>query len=174
MVYPAIAVGNYFLEVAERAKSSLTPMKIQKLVYFAHGWHLALKDGPLIVESVEAWEYGPVVPELYHELKKFGSGVVTGRMTRLVAVGDGSLNVMFERPTITDSETQTLVDKVWNVYGGFDAVTLSAMTHRADTPWSEVRRDNPGKRGVDIPDLKMKAYFQQLAQQNRTAAAASV
>jgi uncharacterized phage-associated protein len=135
-------------------------MKIQKLVYFAHGWHLALKDCPLIKESIEAWPYGPVVPEIYHELKRFGSGVVKGRMR----------DEFYETPVVSDSVTRSLIDKVWDVYGGFDDVTLSAMTHRPDTPWSEVQRLHPGRRGIDIPDERMSAYFKSLAERNLAAA----
>jgi len=44
-------------------------MKLQKLVYYAHGWHLALNNEPLIDEQVECWQYGPVISSLFHEFK---------------------------------------------------------------------------------------------------------
>src|SRR5208282_4587731 len=67
--YPSMAVANWFIENLSR----VDPLKLQKLVYFAHGWHLALRDQPLIDELVEAWDYGPVVPSLYHQFKRYGN-----------------------------------------------------------------------------------------------------
>ena len=65
----AKAIANYFLDKS----IDLTPMKIIKLVYIAHGWHLAITDKPLIEDYVQAWEFGPVIPDLYHEFKKYGN-----------------------------------------------------------------------------------------------------
>ena len=49
-----------------------TPMHIIKLVYLSHGWMLGLHDTPLLWEPVEAWQYGPVVPSVYHLYKGWG------------------------------------------------------------------------------------------------------
>jgi uncharacterized phage-associated protein len=54
-------VANDFLDLARRDGEILDPMKIQKLVYLAHGWHLALHGPALIKQQVEAWPYGPVI-----------------------------------------------------------------------------------------------------------------
>ena len=51
----------------------VSPMKLQKLVYFAHGWHLAIHNRPLVNEQVEAWKFGPVFSDLYHQIKSFGN-----------------------------------------------------------------------------------------------------
>ena len=73
MPYLAVAVGNLFLKIAESAGESLDPMKIQKLVYFGHGWHLEYGLGALSAEHVEAWRWEPVFPGLYHRIKIWGS-----------------------------------------------------------------------------------------------------
>jgi len=75
--YDARAVANYFLELAGQEGKPLDPMGIQKLVYFAHGWTLAIYDRPLISQRVEAWDYGPVIRDLYNEFKRFGSSRIT-------------------------------------------------------------------------------------------------
>ena len=71
------AVANYFLDCAKEDGESLTLLKLVKLVYLAHGWHLGLTGDPLIKENVEAWRYGPVVPSIYHDLKIFGNNAIT-------------------------------------------------------------------------------------------------
>lgn len=68
MPYQANIIANFFVKKAQEEQIPLTLMKIIKLVYIAHGWHLAHKKSPLISEPVEAWPYGPVVPSVYMPL----------------------------------------------------------------------------------------------------------
>ena len=73
-------VANWFLDRADKDGKPLDPMKLQKLIYFAHGWHLALTSKPLINEHPEAWAYGPVIPSIYHRFKKYGRDAVQNRL----------------------------------------------------------------------------------------------
>ncbi|MDQ6665177.1 MAG: DUF4065 domain-containing protein, partial [Acidobacteriota bacterium] len=84
MAYDALAVANYFLDCARKDGRELDPMGIQKLVFFAHGWHLALVGSPLIEQRVEAWEYGPVIPDIYHAFKEFGAGAIKSHAQKAV------------------------------------------------------------------------------------------
>ncbi|MCC7437458.1 MAG: DUF4065 domain-containing protein [Armatimonadetes bacterium] len=63
--YDSRIVGNSFLDIALKDGTALTPMKLLKLVYIAHGWHLGIMGKPLISDEVQAWKYGPVIPKLY-------------------------------------------------------------------------------------------------------------
>lgn len=154
------AVANYFLELAERDGTHLTPMKLQKLVYFAHGWSLAIDDTPLIRDTVEAWQFGPVIPTLYHEFKRFGSGDITGRALRPYMPDHNS--VRFIEETVTDTKTQELLDQVWSVYGKYTGIQLSNLTHASGTPWEKIYSGAKGRKNVDIPDLVIKEYFTEL------------
>ena len=73
MAHFAARIANEFVLRGLNDSVTVDPLKVQKLVYFAHGWHLAFLSQPFILEDVEAWKYGPVVPELYRDFKKFGS-----------------------------------------------------------------------------------------------------
>lgn len=76
MNYPieAVAVANWFVERGIKTRKPVTPLKLMKLVYFAHGWFLAVGPGkPLINCSIEAWEYGPVASRVYRAFRHFGS-----------------------------------------------------------------------------------------------------
>jgi uncharacterized phage-associated protein len=74
-MFPAAAVANAILDKAqaESPPVAIDHMKLQKLVYITHGWHLAVTGEPLIEEVVYAWPYGPVIPPLYHQLKGCGA-----------------------------------------------------------------------------------------------------
>lgn len=157
MAYNALAIANYFLDLASRDGKELNPMKLQKLVYYAHGWNLAINGQPLIDEAVEAWTYGPVIPSLYHEFKKFGSGPITEKAMTLEISGPTS--VRFIMPRVQDEETMSLLDTVWEAYGNLSAVQLSNLTHESDSPWSTIYSQSGGRKGVDIPDELIKQYF---------------
>ena len=70
--YDPIAVANFFIQKSIETGLEVTPMKLLKLVYIAHGWSLGLFGEPLIDEAVVAWTYGPVIPDLYKVLKDYG------------------------------------------------------------------------------------------------------
>jgi len=164
------AVANRFLEIAEEHGKQLTPMKLQKLVYFAHGWHLALTDLPLVNESVEAWKFGPVIPSLWGSLKEYGNREIDAKITVPdVTKSERGFTVRWEEPSLENSDNSgdekafaaALLRKMWERYGKFTAVQLSNMTHEPGTPWYQVwmpMAADPIRR-KDIPNELIKEYF---------------
>ena len=161
MSYPAAAIANYFIQHAVERGEYLTPMKLQKLVYFAHGWHLALTDGEaLIDESIQAWEYGPVVPSLFHEFKEFGARPIMRKANQT----SGSFPILeYQEPEVRqdDEAVRTLLRRVWDIYGSRSAADLSALTHLPGTPWDRALKENPGglPKHFDLPDQWINEYF---------------
>lgn len=136
-------------------------MKALKLVYFAHGWYLALSKQPLILDPVEAWQYGPVIPSLYRGLKSYGSRPVT----ELLPTGDEPQTVPSE-----DQGTQALLERVWKAYGHLSALRLSDITHMPGTPWHDLVQKKYNGRvpsGLDIDNHLIREYFENIRQ--RTA-----
>jgi len=155
--YPAAAIANAFLEVAKNKGDAVSPMKLLKLVYYAHGWHLALEDEPLLNESIEAWRHGPVVASLWGRMKKYSGGAVDE------PVGGGMFS---DPPSIEEDDefVQELIDQVWDAYGDFGAVKLSNLTHMPGTPWYQTKEECGGDlpRRKDIDNEKIRDYFKQL------------
>ena len=147
------SVANYFLELADAKGESISPMKLQKLVYYAHGWYAGYTQQPLIDEAVEAWQYGPVIPSLYHEFKRFGAGDIKGKAI------DFDLRGPTEVATPSDQKIRTFLENVWKSYGGYTGVTLSEMTHAIGTPWDVTWGKCPGVRGQDIPFTQIVEWF---------------
>ena len=140
-------IANYFLSLAdEEAGDLILNLKLQKLVYYAQGFHLTLFDYPLFEEPIEAWSHGPVIPELYRAFKKFGSGAIPQPEDFDLA--------------IIDQRSRDLLDEVYNVYGQYSAWKLRNMTHEA-APWLDSYREAPGSV---IPHGAMKSYFKTLLQ----------
>lgn len=76
MAYPVEKVANTFLRLAHTDGKSISPMKLQKLIYLAHGLNLALHGEPLVETEPEAWQHGPVFRSLYRETRKYVAGPV--------------------------------------------------------------------------------------------------
>lgn len=150
MPYSAKAIANYFLNRANAAGQEITPMKMQKLVYIAHGWHLAIHGEPLIDEPVEAWRYGPVIPSLFQAFRKYGASPIAEH-------ADG-----VARHALDNVNIQTL-DDVMEAYGEMGAIDLMRLTHANDSPWSGVRdEDDRSSYGATIDDDLIKEHFVQL------------
>ncbi|NVK54961.1 MAG: SocA family protein [Alteromonadaceae bacterium] len=145
--YSAKAIANAFLRLARKDGQSITPMKLQKLVYLAHGWALGLNDKPLIKDDVEAWQFGPVISSLYHEFKEYGSGAITNDASDFDLDFD-TFEIVYEVPVIKEDDTDAneLVEAVWNSYKKYSGGQLSNLTHREGTPWKQAYNGNKGQK----------------------------
>jgi uncharacterized phage-associated protein len=164
MPFSAKAIANEFRRIAREKGEALSAMKLQKLVFFAHGWTLALTDNPLISDPIEAWEWGPVIPALYHEFKRFGNEPIT---EPAFESSFRSLKFGMFVPTLEScGETpdrliaQKIVARIWDEYSAFSAARLSNATHEPGTPWAQVYE--PDKRHIRVPDPIIKTYFKGL------------
>ena len=158
----AKAVANYFLDLAEEKEEPLTPLKVQKLVYIAHGWYLALSKEALISdEYAEAWQYGPVFPSIYYEFKWFGSNKITDRAEELVSFNQlsGTWKKIIPLVPSQDKITCTFLDRIWKVYSPYNAIVLSEMTHEEGTPWS-LTKEEDDKINAHIPNCRIKEYYE--------------
>jgi uncharacterized phage-associated protein len=127
-------IANAVLDVADRAGFALSNMSLNKIVYFAHAWYLAKYSEPLVDSPFEAWQFGPVHPQIYRQLKKFGEGYITTRLTRIDL--DTGRDIPVE-VTLTEIELET-VDQITQFYGRFSAARLVQISHRPGAPWDQV------------------------------------
>ena len=103
-------------------EDTMTNLKLQKLLYYCQGWHLALLDEPMFSDSVEAYKLGPVVPSVYKKYKD-RNDPAKPLITPTV------------RPNVP-VKTGLVLEDVWDKYGKFTASGLVDMTH-SETPWRE-------------------------------------
>lgn len=140
---PARKVAKFFLsKVDEDAGDGISNLKLQKLVYYAQAFHLAMYDEPLFAEQIEAWEHGPVVPELYRQYKEHGSGNIPDPDD-------------FD-PAEYDARSTDLLNEVYDVFGQYSAWKLRNMTHQ-ERPWVEAFED--GARSRIIPEATMREFY---------------
>ena len=145
-------VADYFLAFCHEHGDVLTNLKLQKVVYYAQAWHIALKTKPLFDDRIEAWVHGPVVPALYRRFKRFGWEPIT---------------LQPRVPAFTNGTEKHLVE-VFSAYGQFSAWDLERMTHD-EAPWRNARRglqaDDEGHSEITLAD--MRDFYGKRAQQKR-------
>ncbi|HLP89286.1 MAG TPA: type II toxin-antitoxin system antitoxin SocA domain-containing protein [Nostocaceae cyanobacterium] len=143
-------IADYFIWLANESGSFVSNLKLQKLVYYAQAWYLALYDGqPLFDEDFEAWIHGPVIPALYQEYKSFSWKPILKEV---------------EKPKFTQ-EVNDFLEELTEVYFGYDGFELEKMTHRED-PWINARGDIPADEPSNaiIPKEAMREYYQERAE----------
>ncbi|NBC33165.1 MAG: DUF4065 domain-containing protein [Alphaproteobacteria bacterium] len=132
-VNTAKAVANFFLEKGFKEGVSIDQLKLQKLVYYSHAWHLGNDLGPLFPDDIEAWPHGPVIRDLYVDFKDAGRKPIQHFAFDL----DGRMPVV--DPDV-DPQSIQLLEEVWKAYRDLSGIQLSNSTHGTAEPWSIVAR----------------------------------
>ena len=133
MSYFAVSVANSIIKLAKaRNITDLTPMKLQRLMYFAQFWYVKNFNKFLINDWFSRWEFGPVIPSIYYELKNYGSMHVDSYIRQLSANNEAVVYMIAN----DDDRAWQLLDKVLDKFGNLDGFELSALTHRDSSAWS--------------------------------------
>jgi len=144
MTHHVDTITDYIIWRAHRHGSFISNLKLQKLLYYAHAWYLALHDKTLFSHRIEAWVHGPVVPSVYRRFKEYGFR---------------NIDAAVERPVL-DAETAAFLDDFLRQYLPFDAYALEQMSHQED-PWLDARGgaapDKPSR--AQITDAAIRRYF---------------
>ena len=129
------------LEVQTEDGDYISNLKLQKLLYYSQGCFLALRDEPLFDSPIEAWTYGPVVPEVYHLYKSYGSSAID------------SSDIIFDTDLILP-EDRNILEEVYSEFGQYSAAKLVKMTHE-ETHWIST------KKNCVIDNEVIKKYFKE-------------
>jgi len=124
--YSALDIANYFLHKAQEATEEdhelISNLKLQKLVYYAQGLFMAVYKKKLFSDKIEAWAYGPVVPDLYHHCKAHDSKGIRA---------DKNFD-----PLTIDENTKMFLDEIYEAFGQYSAIRLMNLSH-SDQCWKE-------------------------------------
>lgn len=142
--YTSFKIAEWFLYynnliMNDSDADMITNLKLQKLLYYAQGCFLALKDEPLFDDPIVAWEHGPVVENVYHKYKVNGSNGI---------VFEGDFDNTIEK------EDEEILKEVYDVFAKYSAWGLRNMTHN-ETPWKET------KKNAEISTESIKKYFKE-------------
>ncbi|MBH3353831.1 DUF4065 domain-containing protein [Pseudomonas stutzeri] len=143
-------VANYLINFAREHGDYLTPLKLQKLMFYADAWHMVVNDGQeLIPDHFEAWVHGPVVRSIYHRFNHYRWNPIQEPVTA---------------PTLPEA-TSNFLNEVYRVFGGFSGYELEQLTHQEE-PWKVARGSLPADAPCNAPiskDITRRFYTQMAA-----------
>ena len=122
-----------------KMRYSLTPLKLQKLLYLAQGWSYVWDRRAAFPEDFNAWQYGPVNETVYDAFKKYGRSEIPET--------EG-----YEE--LADESVQETLDAIWMEYGKITAYDLVELTH-SQLPWQTAYAE-----GTRITNNSIQEYFQ--------------
>ncbi|MCW2308811.1 Panacea domain-containing protein [Rhodobium gokarnense] len=143
MQYDARQIANWFLSRAKRDGQCPSIMALLKLTYIAHGWNLEINNAPLFPNRIEAWQYGPVIPDVYNSFRPQG-----------VTPFKPDSNYP---DTIDDPTTENLLEQIYNIYGTMTPFRLSEITHEPGGPWETATR--LGGWYAPIPNELIQSHY---------------
>lgn len=142
-------IADFFLKIVDReSESTITPLKLQKILYYSQGYYLAMHNKELFPEEFQAWAHGPVNEEIYNEYKDYKYQSIPA-------------------PTYDTKEfPKEIIDyltDIWATFGIYDGKYLEEQTHK-ETPWITARKGyEPGEKcNVIITKESMKDYFKKV------------
>ena len=158
----AAHVANFILNRADKEGRNMSILQLLKLVYIFFGWTSAFhpKHSDLFSDRIEAWKYGPVIPSLYYELRRFGREPIRGGRALVYNPStDESPRVALESE-IKDKEVLKTLELIWNSYKDAPAEHIVALTHQEGTPWRQVYDEE--MYGIEIPKDSIRSYYKGL------------
>lgn len=137
-------VADYFVFFLSEHGDPVTNLKLQKLLYYAQGWNLALCGEPLFAERIEAWVHGPAVPPIYGEFKKWEWKPIDPPKDEVKL----------------DETIAAYLNEIIDAYGGFGSYELERLSH-SEAPWIEARAGLPpdAPSNAIITHESLKTFF---------------
>jgi uncharacterized phage-associated protein len=135
------AVSDEFLRLArsDSCYEDLSHMKLQKLIYCAYGWSLAVLDERLFAEKIQVWKYGPIINSVYCRFRRFGMRRIT----------------LLPKEELLEQHNKELILQVWDNYKSWTERNLSTASHEPDAPWALAK----ARHDFILRDDEIKGYF---------------
>lgn len=135
-VYEALDIAKFIVNKCTVEKHPITNLQLQKTLYFLQKKHLVEFGSCLFDDDIQAWQFGPVVPEVYYQFCGFGSGAIT--MKYVINLESKDIDLI--NPIVEDKRTKNPWD-------------LVSETHAPGKAWDITYRNGLGNRRVISPEL---------------------
>lgn len=143
-MYKALLIAKYVIQRCDSLGITVSNLKLQKILYFVQAEFLVDIGEPCFGEKIEAWDFGPVVPNVYRAYKIYGSANIPV----------GVIGTLKQICKEDENRIYGIVDECAN----YSASQLVEITHH-QTPWIEAY-NKPGANN-EITLESIKAYFQE-------------
>ena len=141
-MYEALDIARYIVDICAEKKHAISNLKIQKILYFIQAEFLVERKKACFTDKIEAWDFGPVIPEVYRYYKAYGGG-----------------NIPRENITaqikIKEVDKQ-LIDMVVEACNDYSAVQLVNITHK-QKPWIQAYKKHQNN---EITNNSIQKFFE--------------
>lgn len=142
-MYKALDVAHYIIERCYSNNNAVSNLKLQKILYFVQAEFLVSKNCPCFDDEIQAWDFGPVVPNVYFVYKVFGSA-------NIPCFGNSGVS----NKLLT--QDKKMMNEIIDECVKFSASALVEITHN-QTPWIEAY-NRPGYNNI-ISTKSIKKFF---------------
>lgn len=122
-------IADFFIALSNESENLITNLKLQKLMYYMQAWYYTVFGEKLFNKNFEAWVHGPVIPDLYHDYKRF--------KWKPIDKDIDEEKIKKVRSKLSEEELD-IFDQVISEYFGMPAYELERLTH-AEDPWKKAR-----------------------------------
>ncbi len=166
--YTAMEIANYIVWYVNQVlrKRNLTPLKLQKLLYYVQVNHLINNQGqPLFSDSIQKWQYGPVVPNVYFEFKDNGIGHISEPKSTFSYQMNPEGGFSFEFKTFDESRIhndlaiQNIITNVVDHLIDRDPFQLVNKTHMEHVWLKDQSRILMGEKNIEYTNQELYNYF---------------
>lgn len=142
MIYNAMEVANFIIDACTRKGDPISNLRLQKLLYFTWVDYYRDTHNSLFIDPMYAWQFGPVLPEVYYEYCSYG-----GRPINLYC--DNEIK----------PEDAQIISNILEKYQNVSVSELVERTHQQGTAWYEIFDGGKGDRRVIPFDLIIEKEF---------------
>lgn len=141
-MYRVLDIARYVIERSRDTDKTISNLKLQKILYFIQAEFLVTKNQPCFAEEIQAWDFGPVVPDVYYAYRVFGSA-------NIPCIGKSRVS------QIISSEDKKILNGIIDECSKYSASELVEITHN-QSPWGKAYK--PGQNNEITPE-SIKKYF---------------
>lgn len=161
-LYNVLDISRYTINYSNDKDYGISNLKLQKILYFIQAYFLMSTpdSSPCFREKIEAWDFGPVVPEAYHEYKQYGSTNIPSMLSYIdFNVNDiwSSERKVFNSNIILDNHKE-MINAVVDMFAEYSATDLVTLTHN-QAPWVDAYI--PHKNNEITLDAIRKYFYEQ-------------
>lgn len=157
-MYEARKICNFLLTRYDARTYDLSNLRLNKLLYFIHGWALTTRPDGLVRNHFEAWKLGPVIKPVFESFKVFGEKPIGGLAEHLDYASGQKKPISFHEIAPADAE---IIASVFESYAHYKTGELVALSHVVGGPWHVVYTAwaNDNRLSPRIPNTLIRDYF---------------
>lgn len=168
MAYKVNDLANYIVEFSKGINNPVNNLQLQKILYYLQARYLVEKGQPLFEERIEKWQYGPVIPEVYHRFKHLGAKDIIEIPVEFdfFLLLDEDFEIDDIEDNIDDSENiddndKIVIDDTIRKLGKYQPFDLVDETHKHQS-WLDCQDDiYGGTRNLQYEDVDILRDFQE-------------